>query len=166
MKGAGDYRTQLLRIKQSEPDVIYVVAFPQDGGLIAKQARELRIKSEIINSDSGFHEDFVKAAQESGEGVFVSAAMSRMAPEYVEAYKAEYGSEPQLCGPQAYDIANILVETMRRVGTKSSAIKDALYEVRDYPGVAWNVSLDENGDLVGAAFEMNIVRDGEFQTYS
>lgn len=46
--GSLDYRSQLLKIRSSKPDIIFVASFGHFLGLTLKQARELGIQSRII----------------------------------------------------------------------------------------------------------------------
>ncbi|MFH1650020.1 MAG: ABC transporter substrate-binding protein [Candidatus Woesearchaeota archaeon] len=163
-KGETDYRTQLARIKNNAPDVIFVVAFTGDAARIAVQAKEMQMNIPLVFTDSVAKDEFLATAGSVAEGMYVLASEAAYAQSYVDSYNASFHEAPQLCGPQSYDITNILVNTMRKVGTDSTAIKDALYNVKDYPGVAWNITLDQNGDLVGAAFKVLRVENGKFVT--
>jgi ABC-type branched-subunit amino acid transport system substrate-binding protein len=55
----------------------------------------------------------------------------------------------------------IIADIMQRVGIKPEDIKNALYQVKDYPGVNGAISFDENGDLTSAEYEIHVVQGGK-----
>ena len=85
-------------------------------------------------------------------------------PENVEfATKMEtIGKEPTLASPQSYDAVYIYADVFNKVGTKGEDIKNALYDI-DYTGgvSAKKITLDENGDLIGADYMVKKAVDGE-----
>ena len=64
---------------------------------------------------------------------------------------------------QAYDNAKILTEIISRVGTDTEAIKNELYKIKDYSGVSGKITIDSNGDLANAEYQLRVIRNGNME---
>lgn len=69
-----------------------------------------------------------------------------------------FGGTNTHCAPGVYNSVHILADVMRRVGTEPTAVKNGLYEVREYPGVSGSITIDKNGDLAGANYDVKVVK--------
>ncbi|MDY7032068.1 MAG: ABC transporter substrate-binding protein [Thermodesulfobacteriota bacterium] len=57
-----DYTSEVLRVKQSKPDIIYLFGFPAQAGLIVKTARIHRLSTPIIVFQFGCTDETIKLA--------------------------------------------------------------------------------------------------------
>jgi branched-chain amino acid transport system substrate-binding protein len=79
--------------------------------------------------------------------------------------KVSGGKEITIGSRESYDAVKILAQVMKKVGTDSSKIKDALYKVENYQGVSGNISFDKNGDLVSASYDIKVIKEGKVVNY-
>ncbi len=49
-----DFKTILLKVKEAEPDLVYLAGYYPDGGLILKQAKELGIKTQFFGCGDSY----------------------------------------------------------------------------------------------------------------
>jgi branched-chain amino acid transport system substrate-binding protein len=49
---------------------------------------------------------------------------------------------------QAYDAARIVIEAIKAKGTDPEQIREGLAEIKDFPGITGNTSIDEEGDTI------------------
>lgn len=96
----------------------------------------------------------VQAAPEAKGMVYVadpSVANTSEKQTFIAEYKMRYGAEPSLEWPAVarYDAVHILANAMREVGDDPTKIKDWLYAMPAYTGLAGTYSFDTNGDAVG-----------------
>lgn len=159
-----DYRTLLTKVDESGADVlIFVGQTPVVGGFVVKQVKELGLDIQIYGTDTFPGVDFFDTAKDAAEGVkavYVSEDKSRSGAQGVldrigDAQAAEIF--PLL----GYDAAEIIAGAIAAVGYDATAIKDYLYDMPTFKGVAVDVTLDENGDN-NAPAAVKIVKDGEF----
>jgi branched-chain amino acid transport system substrate-binding protein len=80
------------------------------------------------------------------DGFFVNSPSPRIR-DFVESYQEVFGSLPGFLEAQAYDAAWILFEAANKPGVRSRrTLKEAIMEVKDFPGVTGVTSFDETGD--------------------
>ena len=141
-----DFSAQLLRIKQSGADSLFVWAFAAESGIIVRQAREVGLTMPIYGGGGTATPLFPKAAGQAGIGV-VAAYVAPELPEssfkpvadYREKLKARYSGNPPPGRPSEYDLAGygalkIFAEGLKRAGsepTRESFIA-ALETLKDF----------------------------------
>ena len=80
------------------------------------------------------------------DGFFVNSPSLRV-QDFVNSYQEVFGSLPAFLEAQAYDAAWILFEAANKPGVRSRrTLKEAIMEVKDFPGVTGVTSFDETGD--------------------
>jgi branched-chain amino acid transport system substrate-binding protein len=167
-----DYRSQLMKLRKLVPDYVYLATYPSEGGLILRQAREFGLNWKFIATPAitgGRH--FRKLAGESAEGlIIVSAAPlfnNTTQPnllKFIQQYRLRFGEPPDLghyIAVLAYDALKILEPIFISCGSDTICIKNALFKVKDYPGIGGAVSFDQNGDVPGH-FSVQVYRQGKY----
>lgn len=161
-----DLRTQLTKIKNANPDLLYFIGYTEASIVGLKQIKELGIESKILGVDAWDDPKIPEEAREASEGIMYTIPFTPLTEEFKAAMKSKTGTEEiTVCAPQAYDAVNIVAEIMKKVGTESEKIKNELYKVKDYKGVSGTISFDENGDLATANYILKIVKEGKAVEY-
>jgi branched-chain amino acid transport system substrate-binding protein len=170
-EGDKDFRTQLSKIKQAKPDMIFGLSYWKEGRIILVQARELKMNTTILGGDAWFGpieemtNDVVKPL------VFTNMAFGKQYKDYpkmqqfITAFSAKYGKEPDSYSATGYDAVYLAKNAIEKGGYNAEGIKKALYETKDFIGALGKITYDEYGDNVGAEFELDIVKDGKIQPY-
>ncbi|MBW2990827.1 ABC transporter substrate-binding protein [Candidatus Woesearchaeota archaeon] len=162
-----DFRTLLLKVKQTNPDLIYLSGYWPDGGLILKQAKELNIETQFFGSNDAYDTpELLEIAGDSADSFIILSAIAHAGPRYDDfenKFKQAYEKEPPIFSEYAYDLANILTLAIKEKGYDSEGIRDYLYDLEDYQGASNVINFDENGDLEHSAMLMKIVEDDEFK---
>ncbi|MEN6364013.1 MAG: ABC transporter substrate-binding protein [Rectinema sp.] len=146
--GVTDFRAQLTKIVQSKPDCLYIPAYYNDVGLIAKQVRELGYTGPLVGSDGWDSSELVKIAGDSVDGGYFTNHYSKddTRPEVqaiVQKYTAKFGAAPDALAVLAYDGMNIMLDAIKRAGkTNNEAIRDAL-KATDLAAVGGQITFDE-----------------------
>ena len=168
--GDTDLSEQLIRIKELNPDAIFISALPTDMPDIMIQARELGIPYSIPFIVAQVSIDEVRAAGDAAEGLITSASWLSTADTpgnqaFVQNYTEKYGVEPSIWAAQAYTSLYILAEAISNAqSTDSTAIRDAMANLSDFDTVLGKFSFNAVGDTVYDPF-MLIVKDGEFHAF-
>ncbi|MEK7615191.1 MAG: ABC transporter substrate-binding protein, partial [Patescibacteria group bacterium] len=71
---------------------------------------------------------------------------------YLDAYQAKYKKAPEYPAYMAssYDQVYMIAQAFAEVGTDTSAVRDWLYGVKNWPGALGDITIDSNGDpLIG-----------------
>ena len=166
--GEKDYRTQLIKIKASNPDLIFLN--PQSGvtgGLAAKQIREMKIDVPIFSTWVFSGEDALKAAGSAAEGIIfedvpVLNLENPKAKIFLEKYIARYGKPANDWDAGAsYDRVYIMRDALKKCGENTECIRDYLYGLEEYDGVIGKYKFDRNGDVVGIGFAIKKIVNGK-----
>ena len=160
VSGDTDFNSILNNIASKKPDVIFIAGYYTEGGSIVKQAREMGIESAILAPDGFGAEEFVELAGAENVNNFYYTAhyttgegATDKTTEFVEAFKAEYGSAPNMFDALGYDAAYLVADAAERAGEDDrQAITDALAETTDFEGVTGTFSFDENHNPVKTAY--------------
>ena len=181
-KDTEDYEKQLLRIKASGAEVVYLPCSAKEGAEIIKQARKHGVNALFIGTDLWYDESFIDAGGRAVEGtVFTTyfdaeSSVTEKTEEFLAAYRAEYGEENTphsavALGSDAYLLALDAIERhaeMQKMaesdpeGVKSLMLRDVLARTREYLGATGSISFDENGDPIKSVV-MITVENGDFK---
>lgn len=168
-EGDTDFRAQLTKIKASGATCIFMPGNAQEMARILVQAKQLGITARFIATDSFLADTIIKESGGAAEGVvFTTLAENRddVYQAFATAYRAKYRSEPGLLETLGYDSVKVIAAAISDGGFTADAIKTALYHVKDYRGATGKIEFDANGDVVGKAFAVNVVKDGNFVAFS
>lgn len=157
-----DFKGQLTKIRNLNPDVIYIPGYYGQVGIIAKQARELGMNMPLLGGDGWDSPDLWKLGGDALKNAYISNhyAADNPAPEiqnFVKAYKAKFGVAPDSLAALAYDAAKVLADAIKRAGgTDSVKLKDAINATKDFPGVTGKISLDGSRNAVKPAVVLEL----------
>ena len=162
-----DLKSQLTKIKEANPDVIYLVEYTEAEIIALKQIKELGIKAQIIGTDTTDDPKIWQEAGSAAEGMLYSIVDAPMTNEFKAAMRAKTGNDDiTVCTPQAYDVVKILAKIIKEKGTSSEAIKNALYSLKEYDGISGKISFDSNGDLKNAKYVIKVIKNGKSELFS
>jgi branched-chain amino acid transport system substrate-binding protein len=160
-----DFKTQLTKIKASNPDVIIMIArkeFP----LILKQAKELGLNAQIIASETLKSEELIQASGDSANGILITYFTEPV--DYVNfkaKFQAKYGTDPSSYSDFGYDALKVLAIAIENANsTNSEKVKHALHYVA-YQGATGVVKFDSNGEITGKPFTIYKVMDGKIKEF-
>ncbi len=166
-QGATDFRTQVLKAAHSGAEAVYIPGYYNELAQLLKQARELNIRTPFLSVVSFEDPKLLELAGPAAEGVVYSAPAVSLQDTgstvhaFVTHFQERYGRDPGLFAAHGYDAMKILAVAMERNGFTSVGIRDALYEIRDYPGVSGKTDFDENGDVIKPV-KLKTVKNGRF----
>jgi branched-chain amino acid transport system substrate-binding protein len=158
-----DLRTQLSKIKAASPQAIYFVSYTEATIPGLRQAKELGIKATIFGADAWSDPKIWTELGQTGDGAMYVEPANKDLPEsfITEMNRRTGGAEINVYAPRAYDAFKILASIMRSKGVNATAIKTALYELKDYQGIADSYTFDGRGEIVKAAYAVKRVQGGK-----
>ncbi|RCV63323.1 branched-chain amino acid transport system substrate-binding protein [Methanophagales archaeon] len=168
--GASDFRTQLTKIKESDPQAIYIIGYLKELLILLKQKEELGIETQILSSSGFYDPQILQEVGEAAEGtIFTVPTYDPESPNevekaYVSTYEAKYGVTPDIWSAQAYDAMNIIAYALRNGATSGPEIQVELLKIKGFEGVTGLTSFDEKGE-VQKPLRFLMVKNGEFITY-
>ena len=168
--GDTDFSAQLTRIKDANPDVIFISALSPDKPGILMQGRQLGIPDSVPFIIRTLTIADVHAAGDAAEGAItiVGWASTIDTPgnhAFVQNYSAKYKMEPSNAAARSYAALHILAEAIANAQpTDATAIRDALANITDFGTVFGKFSFDEVGDAVYDP-KILIVENGQLEIF-
>jgi len=167
-EGDNDFSAQLTSLRPKKPDVLVVPGYYTDAGLIARQAKALGLSATLLGADGWDSPKLVEIGGDAVEGAYLSNHYSVDDPSpavrrFVDAYKAEYGAEPDSIAALTYDATRLLADAIARAGsTEGKRIRDALASTKDFAGVTGTITMDADRNPVKPAVILK-VEGGRFR---
>ena len=168
--GDTDFSAQLTRIRDANPEAIFISTLPPEMPLILTQGRELGIPDSVPFILPELAIEQVRTAGDAGEGVITFTGWSSLATTpgnqaFIENYRAAFGVDPNPWAAQSYATLQILAAAIATAqSTDSAAIRDALANTMDMDTILGQFSFDAVGDAVYDP-QILIVKDGDFAVF-
>ena len=117
-----------------------------EAAIITRQARELGLQVPILGGD-GWVGDALKNGREALNNTYISNHYSGDNPDpivqnFVNAYRAKYGQEPDAIAALAYDAVKVLADAMTRAGSTEGPKVRATLATADLPGVTGRLKMN------------------------
>jgi branched-chain amino acid transport system substrate-binding protein len=143
-------------------DAIFIPGFYDKVGLIVPQLVFYNIDDVVLLGANGWNSP--KLVKNAGkyikEGFYVDgffADSNRLGVQkFVEAFKATFGKEPALHSAQAYDSANMMLQSILEGADNRVMMKERLTGVKNYPGISGTTTLLPSGDAEKKLFTLRI----------
>jgi len=167
-----DFTAQLTKIKDTQPDVIFLPNYYNEVPLQVQQAHRLGLNTPFLGSDSWGSPDLIKLCGSDCEGYYFSThyapdVATPTATKFIEAYKAKYNSAPDDVAALTYDAFGLLWMALQNAGkVDRQAVRDALAQIPKYEGVTGTMQFkDGSGDPIKSAVILQ-VKNGAFVWYA
>jgi branched-chain amino acid transport system substrate-binding protein len=170
---ATDVQSQVLQLKEKNPDVVIMISYTSDAILFAKTMQALDYKpAMLLADDSGFSDpSFIKAVGKISKGVFNRSSWSVGRPGsptaiIADLYKKKSGDEMDDTAARQMQALFVLVDAIDRAGSTEPAKIQAALKATDlkpeqlmmgYKGVKF----DDKGQNVLASGIIIQLQDGE-----
>jgi len=173
-----DFSSQLTKIINSGAEFLFTPQYYNEVPLIVQQAKQLGWKKPILGSDSWSSDELVKLCGKDCLGSFfvshyASAGAKGATKEFIDRYKAKYGSIPDDVAALTWDAIGLIGQGIKNAGAITGDIKKdresvrkAIAEIKNFPGITGTISFPPNsGDPVKCANIVKINDKGEFEFY-
>jgi len=161
-----DFKGQLTKIRNLNPDVIYVPGYYGQVGIIARQARELSMNMPLLGGDGWDSPQLWSLGGEALKNTFITNHYTADDPNpviqnFVKAYKAKFGGvSPDSLAALAYDAAKVLADAIKRAGgTDSAKLRDAINATKDFAGVTGVISINAERNAIKPAVILEVKPD-------
>ena len=157
-----DFKSQLTKIRDLNPDVLYVPGYYGQVGIIAKQARELGMNMPILGGDGWDSPELWKLGGAALQNSYISNHYSadNPAPEiqnFIKAYQAKYGAVPDSLAALAYDAAKVLADSLKRAGgSEPQKLRDAIAATQNFQGVTGKITINNERNAVKPAVVLSL----------
>ena len=168
---ATDFNAILTKIRGTKPDVIMYGGMDATAGPMAKQMKQLGIKSAFLAGDGVCSPEFIKLAGDAA-GILTCSmageAVEKLAKgaEFVDKYKKRFNQDVQIYSPYSYDAVYVIADAMKRAGKADRAAITAAMPATNYVGLTGTIAFDDKGDIKGGAISMFKVNNDKLEYVS
>jgi len=166
-----DFTSQVLKIKNAKPDVIYMI--PQTdapGSQIVKQLKENNVEAQFMGGEIFSGRDLLENNAALLEGLIATEPFfddtSEKAAAFLAKYEELYGEKapfPYFMAA-AYENVFILKDTIEANGLNTESAKDWIIEnIQSRDSIIGTISFDKNGDVSGS-YNIFEVKSGKAET--
>lgn len=166
--GDKDFTPQLSHIKAAKPDIIYAPIYYTELALMAKQAREMGLKTPILSSDGAHAPELIELGGNAVEGIHFTdhfhenMVSTEKGKKFIELYRKEYAQEPDAFTAMAGEAYFLVIDAINRAGsTDPQKIRDAIAETKDFEGVSGKLTINKEGNA-DKPMVINKVQGGKF----
>ena len=132
-KDTTDFKPLLRRLKERNPDAIYLISYAEDGALLLNQCREMDVTPKVMIGMVAYPlPGFWKLAGDAANYVIAPTYWLPFLPypgcrEYHDRYLKKYGTPPDYFSAMAYAAVQVLADASRRARSVSPAdLREAL----------------------------------------
>lgn len=168
--GDVEFRAQLTKIKDTNPDVIIMPFLYKEVALATKQARDLGITATFIGGDGWPSSELLKMAGAAVEGSYLVDHTDVNMPqvqEWRKDYKARYGMDFEVNAIMAHDAVLVLKAAIEYAGsTDPEKIKTALENMPAVAGYTGEIKIDpKTHNPIGKSAVLITIKDGKFTLF-
>lgn len=173
-----DMTAQLTKIKSSRPDAIICWGTNPGPAIIARNVKQLGIKTPLYMSHGVASKKFIQlAGADAAEGIILPAGkltvfdkltkndpQAKLLRDYDQAYRKDFGVEASTFGGYAYDAFLLISNALKKGGTPAQ-LRDGLEQSRRVVSISgiFNMSPADHNGLDLSAFEMIRVTKGDWE---
>lgn len=168
LPGEKDFNAVLTKIKNKNPELLYLGAMYAETALITTQMKKMRFQPIIMGCTAVYSPKLIELAGDAVEGLLANALffpefdrpeVKRFHRAFVEKYK----KEPNSFAAIAYDAMNVLANAITIAGPDREKIRDALAATKNFPG-ATGAATFVGGDVV-KEYGKIMVKNGKWIAY-
>jgi len=132
--GAIDFKPLLVKVKNKNPDLVYMISYIMDASLLMRQSKELNFNPKLfVGGAAGFTlPEFHKNAGSASDFVFSATLWTPSVPypgakEYYDKFFAKYKTPTEYHGAEAYAAMYVLADALKRAKTLTpDGVREAL----------------------------------------
>ncbi len=168
--GEQDFTAVLTKLKDTGADMLFIASMYNDGALINKQREKLGWDVAVLGPGSLYSPKLVELGGDAVEGLYTLVVFHPLSPKpevqkFVKEFESRYSATPNMFAAVAFDAIGLMADAIERAGsTDRGAIRDALANTKDYPGVTGKINFTNVGDVLKEYTRVRIT-NGKFVVY-
>ena len=166
-QGQVDFSSSVLKVKQSQADVLFVYTNEEESARALKELRKQGYDKPIVGETTLANDKVIELAGDAANGVIAHVGLTADAPNptvqaFAQKYLAEYKFKPDHNAMKGYTgmhAAKAIFDKVGKIDSKAfaAAMHGASISAKDYPGVLFDTQYDDKGDLDRESFFVKVV---------
>jgi len=149
--GDQDFSAQISALKANHPDLIYAPNYYAEDAMLAKQLKDLGVKTPILTGDGAQVPELLSIGGEAVNGMYFTAHFHRQGTntetgrKFMQAYESTYHKPLDAFAALGGDSYFLLAEAMNKAGsTDGVKVAEALAATKDFAGVTGTITMGAN----------------------
>jgi branched-chain amino acid transport system substrate-binding protein len=166
LPGASDYRTQLLRLKAKNPELLYIASWARDAGTILSQAKKMKFQTTYLCAQACLNPDLIAAGQGDSSGLLVSAPINDLQVDIEKEYQERFHEPSTFVVTHMFSALETVSRAFRACEDTKIELMTCVFDQFYQRGRAVSLPLtfDRNGDI-GEKYSLKIISGGKFEDY-
>ncbi len=156
-----DYRTTLLKIKDKNPDALYIATVAPQAANILIQSKEIDFAPAFISTRASEDPVLIKIAGQTADNLVYPYSFDPGASAFSKAFQKKYGELPDAYAAEGYEATKLVVQAVQKCGNDNKCTQSYLSSLKDEPSAFGPLSFDANGDVSYPLF-MKVIKNGQF----
>jgi branched-chain amino acid transport system substrate-binding protein len=164
-----DFTTELTKIREMKPDVVYFGGLTPLGVRIRTQMAKLGIKAQFQGTSGIMSDAYIQGvSKELGEGslAFLEGAPWEKLPGGLffkgKYQQAKYSEAPEAYGPFAFAATKLIMDAVEKVGPNRKKVIAELSQTTNVDTIIGKVTFDNHGQNVVPLVTKYVVEDGKW----
>lgn len=167
--GDKDFKPQLLAIKDSGAEGVFMWGLYTEAALISKQARQIGLDVQLFGASGMAAQKLIELGEDAVQGLiltqsFLPESDNEAVKYFVANYKKKYNENPIPHGAQAYDTVYIIADAVKRANSNDpKVLRDAIAESAGLKLVTSEPKFNERGDDIGKYLLITKIEGNKFE---
>lgn len=163
-----DFTAELTKIKDLKPNVVYFGGLTPIGIRIRSQMEKLGIKAQLQGTSGIKSDAYIEGLGPLAEGSlsFIEGAPWEKLPgglNFIAKYEQQkYREPPEAYGPFAHAAAQMVMDTIEKVGPDRKKVMASLNQTKDVDTIIGKVTFDDHRQNVVPLISKYVVQDGKW----
>jgi branched-chain amino acid transport system substrate-binding protein len=166
---SSDFSSILTRIKALNPDAVFFGGYYSQGGVMARQMKQLGLNVPLLGGDGLCSKEIVTLSAGAVEGKLycaqggISLDTLPGGPEFRTRFKKSFGADVDVYAPAFYVATKLIAEAMKQAGSVEPAKFVPVLASIKYQSLLGEVKFDQAGDWEGAPVTVYEVTGGKLE---
>jgi branched-chain amino acid transport system substrate-binding protein len=161
-----DFSSLLLKFHDDKAEGLLIIASDNDTALIAQRTRLQGWQIPLFSSAWAATETLIKKGGQAVEGLKIEQGYEQnsQSPGFLDfevRYQTRFGHAPSFGATFAYDSAMVLAAALEKTGGEPKGLKQALLQIRNFPGLIDTLSFDQFGEVERPSY-LSSIDNGRF----
>ncbi len=146
--GDQDFTAQISALKAAVPDLIYAPNYYTEDALLAKQLKDLGVKTPVLTGDGAQVPELVQIGGDAVNGMYFTALFhrqgidSKVGRRFLKAYESRFHKQLDAFAALGGDAYLLLAAAAEQAGTLEGAkVAGALAGTKDFPGITGKITM-------------------------
>lgn len=162
-----DFTPVLTNLRAKNPDIIFYGGMDAQGGVLARQMKQLGLTAKLLGSDGLCTDEIVKISQNTVDGILYCTRGGQaleqrpLGADFARRYKARYNADVLTYGPFLYDATMLVAAAMKKANSTDPAKFTEAIRNLHHVGVTNTFDFDDKGNLKNPTVTAYTYKDGK-----